>query len=86
MTGCDIGEFFDFFTEFCIMFGAIDVLEFLILEFVLVFVDLFVIFEERLVFESEDEFIFELLETVGNFEFIFRVRERHGKMINYKSL
>ena len=86
MTGCDIGEFFDFFTEFCIMFGPVDVLEFLILEFVLVFIDLFVVFEKGLVFESEDEFVFKLLKTVGDFEFVFGVRERHGKMVNYKSL
>ncbi len=68
------------------MFGAIDVLEFLILELILIFIDLFVVFEEGLVFESEDEFVFKLLKTVGNFEFVLGVRERHGKKINYKSL
>ncbi len=71
MAGSDISEFFDFFAEVCIMFGPVDVLEFLILEFVLIFVDFFVVFEEGLVFESEDEFVFELLETVCDFEFAF---------------
>lgn len=61
VTGGDVGKLFDFFSEFGVVFHTVEVLEFFIFEQILVFIDLFIVFEKGLVFEGQDEFILEFL-------------------------